>query len=666
MLGKGFSSPVFQYMLKFFGIFKGEKLQAQALKHLVCIPVFNDVKMTFNLIYKIHEDFGRMFPHFLIIDPLNSKPDPLVKSLLKDKAIGYEYINVLGRSGERGFIVKTALDYAYRKGFDYLTFMHEGWEDCYGELSGTLNENLFLDYSLVTGSRASSSRNLGAFIDLFSKSFFSVVFRTSVGDTKGDAFNLYKVASFVDNSSSSIDQVRDNEHFFIDFLACAFYHRQKVLFTRQKILSYRSFLKLNRFRFYTVVSEGFKYLVAPRYAVKRLKANGFLRAEVLANLGLSSTSSAIEPVKEICTETLNGTGEDNSLVANNSIEEVNPTQATKGKRQLLGPADVDPKASPLKYEHLVTEHKDVVVVNWCLTNICNYKCSYCPEDLHNGTKRGPELDAVKNFYYKIKERNPGRKIFFEFTGGEVTYYKQFPELIRFLKANDVYIGIISNGSRKIEFWENHWEFLDHVCLSFHSEQGEPEHFKRVCEFLCQRLMTHVNIMMKPEKFNFCYQLAQDIAESCEVSLSLQPLMENMDGNLYGYSDYQKAILEKQAIYFSKEPRFKRPTNLRLDHAYRGAMRMILDDGNEAWITPPELISKGLNRWAGWMCYAGLENLIVNLDGKIMRGWCGEGGIIGGIEDLTLELPLEPILCKKSQCSCGLDIMCTKIKADHVI
>ena len=78
-------------MLKFFGIFKGEKLQAQALKHLVCIPVFNDVKMTFNLIYKIHEDFGRMFPHFLIIDPLNSKPDPLVKSLLKDKAIGYEY-----------------------------------------------------------------------------------------------------------------------------------------------------------------------------------------------------------------------------------------------------------------------------------------------------------------------------------------------------------------------------------------------------------------------------------------------------------------------------------------------------------------------------------------------------------------------------------------------
>ena len=48
-----------------------------------------------------------------------------------------------------------------------------------------------------------------------------------------------------------------------------------------------------------------------------------------------------------------------------------------------------------KIEHSNPIHNDWFVVNWCLGNTCNYKCSYCPSSLHDGSNRWPTLDSVK-------------------------------------------------------------------------------------------------------------------------------------------------------------------------------------------------------------------------------------------------------------------------------
>ncbi len=204
------------------------------------------------------------------------------------------------------------------------------------------------------------------------------------------------------------------------------------------------------------------------------------------------------------------------LWANRAKIDVQKKEATPGLK--AGPVKASaPQAHSrpkelVRLDHFEKSHSDTVVVNWCLTNICNYKCSYCPDSLHNGTQRGPALEDVQNFFQKIKKTHPDRRIFFEFTGGEVTYYKQFPELIRYIKSNGGQVGILSNGGRKLDFWEKHHEYIDHICLSFHSEQGNPDHFFDVAAFLCQRVSTHVNIMMKPENFDVCYGLARKLAK----------------------------------------------------------------------------------------------------------------------------------------------------------
>jgi len=87
--------------------------------------------------------------------------------------------------------------------------------------------------------------------------------------------------------------------------------------------------------------------------------------------------------------------------------------------------------------------------------------------------------------------------------------------------------------------------------------------------------------------------------------------------------------------------------------------MINVDGTSQISSAHRFISTKTNDWSGWKCYAGVEQLIVDMDGSIYRGWCKEGGAIGKIDDAVINLPSDPIICSKTMCHCNFDIMSTK-------
>jgi len=39
----------------------------------------------------------------------------------------------------------------------------------------------------------------------------------------------------------------------------------------------------------------------------------------------------------------------------------------------------------VRLEHGNPELANIVNVNWCMGNTCNFACTYCPPGLHNGT-----------------------------------------------------------------------------------------------------------------------------------------------------------------------------------------------------------------------------------------------------------------------------------------
>jgi sulfatase maturation enzyme AslB (radical SAM superfamily) len=308
----------------------------------------------------------------------------------------------------------------------------------------------------------------------------------------------------------------------------------------------------------------------------------------------------------------------------------------------------------IKLEHAEIKNADVFVVNWCLGNICNFECSYCPSGLHDGSKHWPNPETIRNFILRVKESHPTKTLYFEFTGGEVTLYKHFIDICKFCAEQNVKVGLISNGSRTLRWWEENKHYFDHVCLSYHPEFADDKHFIDVAKLLHDIVRTHVNIMMSPEKFDHCYAVANKIKNIGNMSMALQPLIHDFGDTLYDYNDFQKKIFDKQHELITKHIKFTKSFDF-----YRGAMRAVNATGKSLVSSAHRFISEKSNDWSGWKCYAGVEQLIVDMDGTIYRGWCKEGGAIGRIDDEDLQLPTAPILCSKTMCHCNFDIMSTK-------
>lgn len=314
----------------------------------------------------------------------------------------------------------------------------------------------------------------------------------------------------------------------------------------------------------------------------------------------------------------------------------------------------------VRLEHANPEHKDYVVINWCLTNVCNYACSYCPDDLHNGKAGWPDYYQVVEFCDKVFSHYAGKKIYFEFTGGEVTLWKDLPAVCQFIKNRGGRVGIISNGSRSLDFWEKFIEKIDHVCLSLHPESAKEDHFFEVVKFCSEKVRTHVNFMMAPALFNKVLAFAMRIKEIPNISMAIQPLVKDFGNELFDYNEVQHKVMNSQFDMIVKH--IKR--NRHFEY-YRGAMAMVNEAGERRDIAPQRFISSDRNRWKGWQCHIGLEQIVINMTGDIHRGWCLVGGRIGHISDKALKLPNKPVTCNKDFCHCNLDIMATKTKAEKI-
>ncbi len=312
-------------------------------------------------------------------------------------------------------------------------------------------------------------------------------------------------------------------------------------------------------------------------------------------------------------------------------------------------------------EHSKGTHKDFVVINWCIGNTCNFSCSYCPEGLHSGSDAWPDVQVVIEFCQKVIDHYQDKKLYFEFTGGEVTLWKDLPVLLEFLKSANCRVGIITNGSRSLAFWQKLLPFLDHICVSFHPESSKAEHFYDVVELCSRSIRTHVNFMMHPQYFVECLTLAYKVKNLQGISIAIQPLTDDMgsdlkqkDSGLFSYTKTQNKVIETQNAFLAKQI-----TSNGQYESYRGAMSMVRADGTRKPLAPQRFIAAGTNTWTGWNCSIGLEQIVIDTGGHIYRGWCKVSGKIGHISDQELSLPSRPVVCNKSFCHCNLDIMVTK-------
>ena len=316
-----------------------------------------------------------------------------------------------------------------------------------------------------------------------------------------------------------------------------------------------------------------------------------------------------------------------------------------------------------KLDHYHNEAKNWIVVNWNLGNMCNFSCSYCPEILHNGSFGWNDFDVVKDFVDAASEYFSPKNIYFEFTGGEVTLWKDFVKLAKYIKSIGNDIGFISNASRTLRWWEENKGYFDHVCLSFHAELSDSDHFIRIVDIMNATCRTHANVMMhhKEPFWSKAKLVAEYIKGIPNLSIAIQPLIIDFGDNLFPYTKEQLDYIYLPHSTIIEDDGIKRKL-------YRGAMKTINTKTNESEpMAVHRFISAKTNNWEGWNCWAGLEQFIIDFDGSIWRGWCRVGGSFGNIKNSDkIYWPINSVVCNKSHCHCNFDIMCKKEKnADKI-
>jgi hypothetical protein len=78
----------------------------------------------------------------------------------------------------------------------------------------------------------------------------------------------------------------------------------------------------------------------------------------------------------------------------------------------------------------------------------------------------------------------------------------------------------------------------------------------------------------------------------------------------------------------------------------------------------DLLANETNKFKGWLCWAGVQNITIDNEGNVWRAICRVGGKLGTIYD-DFKVPTDPIICTKESCTCAADIQLSKAQLNHI-
>lgn len=304
--------------------------------------------------------------------------------------------------------------------------------------------------------------------------------------------------------------------------------------------------------------------------------------------------------------------------------------------------------------HEKKEYSNIVLIDWSLGSTCNYRCSYCPDSLHNGKTPWIPKKIILSIWEKIitHYKSIWKKCCFQFTWWEPTLHPDFKEIIIALKDAWSYIGIISNGSRTQKFWSEIVPYIDNVNITYHGEFAKPGTFIDLIKYIGGQTRVNINVTMDPKEFDIRKNIVEQLtrlSESIDISVTAKPLFIDFWSELYYYSSEQLKFLNNA----------KQITEKSYKNQVRWEMKRIYRDHEEI-VKPANIISEGDNSWYGWNCNIGIESLVINMAGDVYRWHCKVGWKIWNIYlSQDLEFTVNWVVCSKKKCNCAADIFTTK-------
>ena len=165
----------------------------------------------------------------------------------------------------------------------------------------------------------------------------------------------------------------------------------------------------------------------------------------------------------------------------------------------------------MKITYLNPEKEKWFLVSWTLSNKCNYRCSYCPDILHNGSTGHADWENVSNFVKNFSQS--GKTICYRLSGGEPTYWNHFIDLARLVKIQGHYFSFLTNGSQSVEYYKEISKYSDAIIMSYHEEYSNVQHFIDIANAVECPIV--VNLMMVQSKFDEIVGIAKQMYDNTE-------------------------------------------------------------------------------------------------------------------------------------------------------
>jgi len=265
---------------------------------------------------------------------------------------------------------------------------------------------------------------------------------------------------------------------------------------------------------------------------------------------------------------------------------------------------------------------DLLLINYAVHNVCNYKCWYCFPGSNEGDFRWPDYNLVAdNLIHLIKYyQNTINKTRFQLDllGGEPTLWPKLGNFLKRIKeefGDNISIGITTNGSRSFHWWFENSKYFDKVLISVHPADADPKHISQVADLIYEnKKIVDVTILMDPNKWDRCQKILKILKKS-RRRWSIQTSQIIHDTIIY--TDEQKKYLKN---YLKRIPNLFWFIKNNKHHNY--STKLFFNNGKTKKVRKNFLLINRLNFFKGWDCNIGIDNLTIHFTGEIV-GSCGE-------------------------------------------
>lgn len=280
-----------------------------------------------------------------------------------------------------------------------------------------------------------------------------------------------------------------------------------------------------------------------------------------------------------------------------------------------------------------------LAIQWQIGNECNFKCDYCHSDYHSGSNPFLEYERFQKGFNNLNESVKDYDLIeIEFQGGEPTVSPAIRDKIADSTDPRYKYILTTNASADISWWAKAVKNLSNVILAFHP-QCDHEHFNQVVELVkASGIPFTVTVNAHPDK------------DKWELAVNTY--------DRYAEQYYPTAFRALFADHARGNNKFMPYTSNQW--AFYMAVNNIPAPKDEPVEDQIQWVEERLyNNYKGHLCWAGINQVVIDYFGFVYRGWCHSNGGFGNIFETPIVLDAEPRVCPKIVCKNGFDLQAKK-------